>query len=366
MGKIIFQSNIDVSDFKVGSTQVEKIYKGTTQVWPSANSANPYADVFLYKSDDGPQRPQGGSMPSYEYKPEDYWGGYLQSNAPWTADTSWYALIFVNGYTAVPNSSFYPDNNHITDVIVGGKSGLMLDMAFADYDGLKTVVLTDSVISFTSMTFALCDNLESIVINNVKDIPAEAFYPAVGRLSSVTFGSGVRTIGYRAFQGTSLRSVVLPDNIISVAHHAFDVGSLEEITFSNSMTGIPDYCCFECGKLRTINFGSGITTIGYHAFYACSGLTSLVIPDSITTVSGMAFNSCAFSALTLGSGVTTLKDDAFSYNVHLVSITCRMPVAPTINKEVFGPMLAGTLYYPAGSDYSSWLSQMPGWTGVTY
>ena len=73
-----------------------------------------------------------------------------------------------------------------------------------------------------------------------------------------------------------------------------------------------------------------VTSIGKSAFGYCSGLTSV----------------------TIGDGVTSIGHEAFCECYGLTSVTSLATTAPALGSGVFSS--DATLYYPAGSDYSSW------------
>ena len=94
----------------------------------------------------------------------------------------------------------------------------------------------------------------------------------------------------------------------------------------------------------------GVTSIGNMTFTGCSSLTSIEIPSSVTSIGDYTFNDCS----------------------SLISITCHAITAPSVQSNTFKQIASnGTLYYPEGSDYSSWLSSSSyflvyyGWNGAT-
>lgn len=90
---------------------------------------------------------------------------------------------------------------------------------------------------------------------------------------------------------------------------------------------------------RNIIFGDGLTSINYFLNRGNTGLT----------------------AVTFGSGCTSAE---IGFGSDLVRVTSRATTAPSLSEIIFCGN-NGILYYPTGSDYSSWLSLLDdyGWTG---
>jgi hypothetical protein len=109
-----------------------------------------------------------------------------------------------------------------------------------------------------------------------------------------------------------------------------------------------------CTSLREIKLSENITTLkkvggepeGF--FTACASLESITLPKNIYAIEDCCFNSCS----------------------SLNSIRCESIIAPSlwINISMFNHIPStGTLYYPAGSDYSTWKEALPsGWTYVEF
>lgn len=134
------------------------------------------------------------------------------------------------------------------------------------------------------------------------------------RLTSVEICSGFTTIGSRCFSGCY---------------------SITSITIPNGITQLQTYCFDSCSALKELEIPSSVTSIGDYCFSYCSSLTNVTLSGSLTNLPGYCFQNCS----------------------SLSSITCNATVAPTIYSNTFyGVDYGGTLYYPSGSNYSTWLN----------
>jgi hypothetical protein len=123
----------------------------------------------------------------------------------------------------------------------------------------------------------------------------------------------------------------------------------------STFTSIGENAFAMCSRLTSITIGSGVTTIENSAFWICASLTAInvdagntayssqdgvlynkakttfihcpesitgtiTIPNSITSIgNGVLYNCYNLTSITIGSGVTSIMDDAFPYS--LTSIT---------------------------------------------
>ena len=169
------------------------------------------------------------------------------------------------------------------------------------------------------------------------------------------------------YRCSGLTSINIIDSVTSIGSSAFNFcTSLTSVTIPNSVTIISTKAFQNCQNLKSINIPNGLTIINDSTFYFCSSLTSVVIPDSVTRIGDDALEYClSLTSVTIGSGVTSIGNWALEYCRSLTSITCYATKSPTLGGTyVFNDLPTnGTLHIPQGSDYSTWLSQLPsGWT----
>ena len=73
--------------------------------------------------------------------------------------------------------------------------------------------------------------------------------------------------------------------------------------------------------ITKVEIGSGVTTIGDDAFYICNNLTSVTIPSSVTSIGYEAFCECwGLTSITIPNSVTTIGERAF-FDSGLTSVT---------------------------------------------
>ena len=143
--------------------------------------------------------------------------------------------------------------------------------------------------------------------------------------SSSTIPETVTTISRYAFSGRTGAVMIIPDNITSIDEGAFYESKYERIEIGNGVKTIPTYCFYKSTELKSVVIGSGVTSISTNAFYGCQALETII---------------------------------------------CYATQAPSISSNTFGDIKKnGTLYYPNGSYYGSWLSMGSyylgyyGWSG---
>ena len=96
---------------------------------------------------------------------------------------------------------------------------------------------------------------------------------------------------------SQIRSVVIEDNVASVGNSAFcdpDGGysKLTSVTMGRSVKSIGDNAFEGCKFLTSIAIPNSTTFIGYCAFKGCAALSSITIPHSVKYIEYRAFWNC--------------------------------------------------------------------------
>lgn len=149
-------------------------------------------------------------------------------------------------------------------------------------------------------------------------------------------GKNITSISDRCFQGTDIKSVLIPDSITSIESQAFaackklttidipdsvtSIGyrcfsnctSLSKVTLSRNITSIENEMFNGCSRLKNVTIPNKVTYIGYNAFSNCSSLTSIVIPDTVKTIGSNAFYWCTnLTDIEFGSSLERIEGWAF-------------------------------------------------------
>ena len=223
------------------------------------------------------------------------------------------------------------ENTEITDLVIPNSVTTIGSYAFYGCSGLTSIVVENgntkydsrdncnAIIETASNTLILgCKT--TVIPNSVTSIGSYAFWNCSG-LTSITIPNSVTAIGSSAFYGCSgLTSVTI--NINSIISKTYSSESnlknifgsqVKSYIIGDGVTSIGDYAFFECSGLTSVTIPNSVTSIGSSAFDGCTGLTSVTIPNSVTSISGHAFHNTKLKSVTIGAGVLSIRDDAFSY-----------------------------------------------------
>ena len=175
-------------------------------------------------------------------------------------------------------------------------------------------------------------------------------------VTSVTLPEGLQYIGNKAFYGTGITSLSLP----------------------NSITGVGDETFAACPSLTSISIGSGSMTVSSTTFRKLPNLATITVADGNTALkaedgvlfskSGTSLYVCAAKGAKSGDytvplGVNYVYDNAFAYCTQLTSITFPSTMVSSSNDMFIG---CDNLRYVDFSQCNDW--EQGGWfssAGVT-
>ena len=216
------------------------------------------------------------------------------------------------------DSVYYTVNPHTGTVSITG-TGPMWDFSpsFASplygNTALNSVTIGSGVTSIGERAFESCSNLTSVTIpNSVTSIGNSAFRSCTG-LTSVTIPNSVDSIGSYAFRScTGLTSIA-----VEAGNSAYSADG--GVLFDKSKKTL---ICYPAGKTGSYTIPNSVTSIGNSAFYYCTGLTSVTIPNSVDSIGNFAFYSCTgLTSVTIPNSVNRIGTYAFYYCTGLTSVT---------------------------------------------
>lgn len=93
-------------------------------------------------------------------------------------------------------------------------------------------------------------------------------------------GLPVKIINSRAFDGSAITSVVIPETITQIGQYAFrNCKNLDNVVIPDSVTTIGDSAFYACSNLRNVTIGKGLNYVGWDGFDECNALENVYISD---------------------------------------------------------------------------------------
>ena len=215
---------------------------------------------------------------------------------------------------SIPNSVTLIDHNAFRDIlnlqsVKFGTSNLQIMSNVFYNTGLTVVNIPANITYIGEYSFVGLRELKEFNVdeNNTKykDIDGVLFskdgkkliaYPA-SITGAYTVNKNVETIGFGAFENTSLSSVTFEEgiNLLTIGYRAFfNAKKLTEVSVPASVVSIDYYAFAYCENLIKVSFAKDnrLTGIYEGAFYGCKSLKDIVLPDSIIEISNYSFSGC--------------------------------------------------------------------------
>lgn len=133
-------------------------------------------------------------------------------------------------------------------------------------------------------------NLESLVIGNVAEEVPEALCSGASNLSSLTLGSGLKSIGDNAFNGCKFSEVIVPPSVETIGASAFEGNAY----------------------LSSIIMGHSVTSIGEKAFNGCAANTVSITAQTPPTAPNTTFSNYTGKLYLQGKNAVDAYYDAYT------------------------------------------------------
>jgi hypothetical protein len=125
-------------------------------------------------------------------------------------------------------------------------------------------------------------------------------------------GIAVTSIASRAFEYNKLKSVEIPNSVITIGSKAFYYNHLNSLTIGNNVASIGD-SAFQLNDLQNLTIPNSVQSMGDGAFQY-NKLTSVSLSQSLTSINNMSFAFNELISITIPNSVTAIGNSAFSYN----------------------------------------------------
>lgn len=243
------------------------------------------------------------------------------------------------------NATAFEGCTGLTDVRIDGgekKQTTIADGAFATCENLNWVIInniksvgkkafTNLPISLLNINqvdtigesaFAGCDKLENPVIQNVKTIGASAFAGSGAQTDdNKVLLDSIQNVGSRAFEGCQFTSADIrdlekvttyTDPETKIEYSPFAKSSIKKVEFSDETKNTVCTKAFKnVTSLQSVELAycftyGNISTIDASAFEGCVTLTDINLSDKLTTINGLAFYNTGLTEITVPASLTKI------------------------------------------------------------
>jgi hypothetical protein len=214
-------------------------------------------------------------------------------------------IVFPNSVQIIGEGTFA--SNPLTRITIPKGLGAMYDRSnkYANPFSINPLLEYISVDldnrSFTSKNGILFSKDEKVFI---------AYPSAKG--TSYIIPVGVTYIANRAFAGTQINNINIPNGVLTIGEGAFMRANLSSVILPSTLREIGSHAFFE-NQLTSINIPYGIRQIGEWTFYG-NNFSSVTIPETVVLIGNNAFTGNQLTSITIGSNISLADEYSVAFD----------------------------------------------------
>ena len=195
--------------------------------------------------------------------------------------------------------------------------------AFKGCNSLTKVSVPANVETLGQECFAFCDNLVEIAFNSQAQ-PDASMILGCGNLHTLILNMTSPVLINSFAYNTTIKKVVLGDNILSVEESAFaGCHAIEELVIGKNVEFLDNSAFYECEALNKIVFeGTALKSMGITAFAYCFELEEVLMPEGLESIGARCFEGNAkIQKVHIPVSMTFVGEDAFVLCTSLKNVT---------------------------------------------
>lgn len=195
---------------------------------------------------------------------------------------------------------------------------------------VSSITIGKNVKSIGNNAFADCTYLTSV------------YTDSVAHWCSISFATESSNPLYHAknlyINGSLLKNLIIPAGFTNIGDYTFyNATCITSLSVPNTVTVIDQGAFSGCSGLTGVSFSNTLTTIGASAFFRCSGITGIYLPNSVVTIGGSAFAGCSsIKNISLPTGITTIESNSFAGCSALTEISIPQKVSSIGDGAFYG------------------------------
>ena len=236
----------------------------------------------------------------------------------------------IDGYTVTGiGYRAFENNKNIRSVAISDSVTKIDAGAFSNCTNLKSVKLSKNLSFLGDRAFHNCKQLNNIEIPaSLKRVSNEGYsdsgaFSGCTALENVTFEDGITMIPQYLFKNCpGIKQINIPDTVVEIKYRAFEKCiNLSLVDIPDNMTTIGDHVFENCTALKEIDIPDSVTGMGEYIFSGCTSLEKVKLPNAIQNIMAGTFYNCKkLKDIVLPETVTAIRQNAFYGCASLPSI----------------------------------------------